>query len=304
MNERIYVAVDVETTGLVAGSDEIIEVAAVKFRGREILERYSQLVQPRQSLPLKITRLTGITLDDLASAPSFNAIGADVARFIKTHPIIGHSVNFDLTMLRAQGMNFNQPVYDTFDLATLLMPQAPIYKLGALADRIGIAHPADHRALNDAEVTAQVFTYLLEQIDQLSLDTLNEIVRLTQRMAWSLHDLFEEALSRKARTVFVSAQAADLKAAKPKSDDNDPQPLRPTGDARPLDPRLVEEFFAPDGTLGRSFSGYEQRAPQVQMAMRVTEAFNTSEPQLIEAGTGTGKSIAYLTPAAMFAARR
>lgn len=123
MSERIYVALDVETTGLIAGVDELIEVAAVKFRGAEILEQYSQLVCPRQDLPLKITRLTGITPEDVAAAPRFNQIGADVARFIKSYPIVGHSVGFDLTMLRAQGMNFAQPAYDTFELATLLMPQ-------------------------------------------------------------------------------------------------------------------------------------------------------------------------------------
>ncbi|NCC36644.1 MAG: 3'-5' exonuclease, partial [Chloroflexia bacterium] len=124
MNERIYVAVDVETTGLVPGTDELIEVAAVTFRRNELLDTYSQLVQPRQPLPLKITRLTGIAPEDVAEAPFFNMIGGDFARFIKSYPIVGHSVNFDLSMLRAQGMNFTQPTYDTFELATLLMPQA------------------------------------------------------------------------------------------------------------------------------------------------------------------------------------
>lgn len=131
MNNRIYVAIDVETTGLQSGLDEIIEVAAVTFRGREILDRFSQLVRPRQSVPLKITRLTGIDPKALAQAPRFNEIGAELARFIGNRPIVGHSIGFDLTMLRAQGMHFNQPVYDTFELATLLLPQVTGYKLDA-----------------------------------------------------------------------------------------------------------------------------------------------------------------------------
>jgi DNA polymerase-3 subunit epsilon/ATP-dependent DNA helicase DinG len=305
MTERIFVAIDVETTGLQAGVDEIIEVAAVKFRGNgEIIERYSTLVQPRQALPLKITRLTGITPADVAAAPRFNAVGADVARFIKTYPIVGHSVNFDLRMLREQGMNFTQPVYDTFDLATLLLPQAPIYKLGSLADGLGIAHPADHRALNDAEVAAQVFVKMLERINALELRDLTEINRLTQKIVFPLRDLFEEALRGKAKRAFI--ESASLDAPRPGSGASveEWQPLKPTNDARPIHPDTVAQFFAADGALGRAFVGYEQREPQVQMARAVTEALQTGDPLIVEAGTGTGKSMAYLTPAALFAARR
>jgi DNA polymerase-3 subunit epsilon/ATP-dependent DNA helicase DinG len=305
MSERTFVAIDVETTGLQAGVDEIIEVAAVKFRGTgEILERYSTLVQPRQSLPLKITRLTGITPDDVAGAPRFNAIGADFARFIKTYPIVGHSVGFDLGMLRAQGMNFAQPVYDTFDLATLLLPQAPIYKLSALADGLGIPHPADHRALNDAEVSAQVFVHMLKRIAALELRDLSEIVRLTQRIAFPLRDLFEEVLRGKAKRAFIDSAALPLPTANRSASNSEVQPLKPTGDARPIDPATVAAFFSVEGAIGRAFAGYEQREPQVQMARAVSDALNTGKPLIVEAGTGTGKSMAYLTPAALFAARR
>lgn len=316
--ERVFVAIDVETTGLVAGVDEIIEVAAVKFRGREILERYSQLVQPRQALPLKITRLTGITPEDLAGAPRFNEIGGEVARFIKSYPIVGHSVGFDLGMLRAHGMNFSQPSYDTFDLATLLMPQAPIYKLSALAERLGIPHPADHRALNDAEVSAQVFACMIELIAALDLRELTEIGRITAKIAWPLRDLFEEVTRVKAQQTFLTAIdgapapntaptpmfGAPVGAERAPSAPPEIIPLKPTGDASPLDESAVAAFFAPAGPLGRAFAGYEPREPQVNMACAVARAFNQGDVQLVEAGTGTGKSLAYLTPAAMFAVQR
>ncbi len=300
MQERIYVAIDVESTGLVAGVDELIEVAAVRFRGDELLEQYSQLIRPRQALPLKITRLTGITPEDLADAPRFNAIGADLAGFIKSYPLVGHSVGFDLGMLRAQGMNFAQPTYDTFELATLLMPQAPIYRLSALAERIGIPHPDAHRALNDAIVTARVFNHLLGLIDDLPLEDLSEIVRLTGRIAFPMRDLFENALRTRLKGAFSSGLSAPL--ARPAA--SEPIPLRPTGDARPLEPEAVTAFFAPDGPLGRNFSGYEPREPQVAMSQAVAQAFADSTPLLVEAGTGIGKSLAYLIPTAMFAAQR
>jgi len=305
MSERVFVALDVESTGLVAGTDEIIEVAAVKFRGDELLETFSQFVSPHQALPLKISRLTGITPAQLAGAPRFNEVGAEVARFIKSYPIVGHSVGFDLGMLRAQGMSFAQPVYDTFELATLLIPQVSVYKLGAIAEYLGIPHPGDHRALNDAIVSAKVFAHILGLIDKLGLRDLTEITRLTQRIAFPMRDLFEDALRARTKSAFLEAgKLGEAPAAANRQPSTEVIPLKPTGDDRPLDLDAIAAFFAPEGPLGRSFDGYESRKPQVDMARAVADAFNQSDPVLVEAGTGTGKSIAYLVPAATYAAQR
>lgn len=312
MNERIYVALDVETTGLQAGVDEIIEVAAVKFRGTEILDRYSQLVAPFQPLPLKISRLTGIKPEDLASAPRFNEIGSDIAQFVKSYPIIGHSVSFDLTMLCNQGMSFNQPVYDTFDMATLLMPQIAVYRLSAIADRLGIPHPADHRALNDAEVTAQLFNYLLGLIANLDIHQLVDLRYFTTKVALPIHELFDQALHARSKQVFLEAEAdraVDTEAMIEPAPDiligtREYSPLYPTGNTSPISPDAITRFFAAQGMLSRFFSGYELRQPQVQMAHHVGDAFNSGYRLIVEAGTGTGKSLAYLVPAVLFAVQR
>jgi DNA polymerase-3 subunit epsilon/ATP-dependent DNA helicase DinG len=335
--DRTFVAIDVETTGLEAGADEIIEIAAVKFTGDAVLETFQKLVKPRHSLPLKIARLTNISDEMLADAPRFSEVAPDLVRFVKSYPLVGHSVGFDLRMLQAQGMQFRQPAYDTFDMATLLMPRAPAYRLGALAAALGIAHPEAHRALADADATRQVFLHLLKRIEALDLHELSEINRLTAKLEWPLRDLFGEVERAKARTVFMDAgQTADpatqLKASDPRSepaqsaaegaDDASPSemfeitnskprsqnaelvPLKPTGNNRPLDVEAIRRFFSPDGAMGRAFAGYEQREPQVAMAEAVTHAFNNGDAVMVEAGTGTGKGLAYLVPAAIFAAQR
>jgi Rad3-related DNA helicases len=307
--DRIFVALDVETTGLEVGVDEIIEVAAVKFRGDEVLETFQRLVAPRQTLPLKITRLTGITPADLEHAPRFSAVAPDLVRFLQNYPIIGHSINFDLAMLRAQGMSFTQPCYDTFELATLLMPHAPAYKQSALAETLGIAHPDDHRALNDSDVCRQIFLKLIERIEELSLDELSEINRLTTKAPnWPVRDLFlavEKAKARVALTELankrITSEAPTL--FEPEQRNNEP-PLKPTGDESPLDLDQIARFFSPEGAMGRAFEGYEQRPQQVQMAQAVALSFNERKTLLVEAGTGTGKGMSYLVPAAMFAAQR
>ena len=101
-----FVAIDVETTGLEAGTDEIIEVAAVKFTGDTVLETFQKLIKPRHSLPLKIARLTNISDEMLADAPRFSEVAPELVRFVKSYPLVGHSVGFDLKMLQAQGMRF------------------------------------------------------------------------------------------------------------------------------------------------------------------------------------------------------
>src|SRR5215213_3263231 len=201
--DRTFVAIDVETTGLEAGTDEIIEVAAVKFTGDTVLETFQKLIKPHHSLPLKIARLTNITDEMLADAPRFSEVAPELVRFVKSYPLVGHSVGFDLKMLQAQGMRFPQPAYDTFDLATLLMPRSPAYRLGALAAAIGITHDEAHRALADADATRQVFLHLLKRIEALDLSELSEINRLTAKLEWPLRDLFGEVERAKAKNVFL-----------------------------------------------------------------------------------------------------
>jgi predicted DnaQ family exonuclease/DinG family helicase len=301
----IFVAIDVETTGLEAGTDEIIEVAAVKFRETEVLETFQRLVRPRHSLPIKIAQLTGINADDLETALPFHHVAPDFVRFVKSYPIIGHSVGFDVRMLGAQGLKLAQPSYDTFELSTLLLPGQPSYNLGALAASLNIPHPDAHRALADADVSRQLFVNLLQRIGRLDDATLNEIVSLSKMTDWSPRILFETIARERAFT----ALNRPLSAAA-----NEPQslgvawrgvkPLEPTNRSTTLDLEQVKTFFAPDGPLNQAFPGYEQRQEQLDMTLAVATAFNEGSTLVVEAPTGTGKSMAYLVPAARFAAER
>lgn len=302
----IFVAIDVETTGLEAGADEIIEVAAVKFRDTEVLETFQRLVRPRHSLPIKIAQLTGINADELETAQPFHVVAPDLVRFIKSYPVVGHSVGFDVRMLGAQGLRLAQPSYDTFELATLLLPGQPSYNLGALAAALGIPHPDAHRALADADVARQLFTILIHRLQTLDDTTLNEIVRLSQETSWMPRALFEAIARDRAHTALtrpLSAESAtDLSQLGLQW--RGVKPLDATNRTTLLDLDHIRTFFAPDGPLNHAFPGYEQRAQQLDMTLAVAEAFNDGGTLLVEAPTGTGKSMAYLVPAARFAAER
>ena len=132
--EQTSVAIDLETTGLRAESDAILEVGAVRFRGDEVLDTFQTFVNPGRDIPEFVQRYTGITPQDIRRAPSFPEIRDDLAGFIGRDPIVGHSVNFDLGFLESHGLPLLNPAFDTLDLATVFLPfPAPL--LAGLAHR-------------------------------------------------------------------------------------------------------------------------------------------------------------------------
>src|SRR5687768_4255657 len=136
---RIYVAVDLETTGLAAERDAILEIGAVKFRvpttpgdTPAIVDRWTTLVHPDRPVPYRITRLTGISQAEVERAPRLSQVLDELRSFIGNYPVIGHNVAFELAFLQRHGLLMGQAHLDTFELASILLPDAPRYSLGQL----------------------------------------------------------------------------------------------------------------------------------------------------------------------------
>ena len=177
---RIYVALDLETTGLNTTRDAIIEVGAVKFRDGEEVDSFSTLVDPGRPIPYEVTLLTGITDRDVIGKPRFDQVAGPIMRFVGASPVVGHNVAFDLGFLRAQGLLAENAGLDTWELASVLLPSLPSYSLGSLARRFGLSTGNQHRALDDARATGQLLARLCEEIDRLPRAVLIEIIRLAQ----------------------------------------------------------------------------------------------------------------------------
>lgn len=311
-------AIDLEATGMNPESDRIIEIAAVKFTPERILDRWQTLVRPGLPIPFAVSELTGITNADVRGAPPFAAIAPTLRAFVSTSPIVGQSVELDIAMLRAAGLPLRNPLIDTFELGALLLPQLPAYGLAGLAEAMGRQIPTGlrHRAMYDAELAAGVFTDLWERVLDFEAETLGEVVQLTAGSGWGLHPFFVEAQRAKTRSAFGASLGSALRAKLAPSGDGPagelgyliqrprPQPLEPTGAADPLDVDRLATALEPDSPFVRLFPDYEHRPPQVAMLRAVAAAFNEAGQLLVEAGTGTGKSMAYLLPAAVAAARR
>src|SRR5262245_56482728 len=111
-----YVALDLETTGLDPETDEIIEVAAIRFDTNGVLDTYHSLVNPGRALAYRISMLTGINPVDLESAPHFGTIALEVEDFLGFDPVVGQNPTFDTTFLARKGVTAYGPTFDTFDL--------------------------------------------------------------------------------------------------------------------------------------------------------------------------------------------
>ena len=301
-----FVALDLETTGLDKDRDAIIEVGAIRFRDDAPVERYSTLINPGRPIPNEITQLTGITERDLNGMPRFDQVAGLIMRFVGGAPVVGHNVSFDLGFLRGQGLLTENLGLDTWELATILLPNQPGYSLGVLASRFGLDMVGQHRALEDAERTGWLFVKLCELAGRLPRAVLMEINRLGRTSLWPLADVFRDALATKEAAHGVSGPLG-LEQLAPNSALLQPvrtvEPLMPQAHPAPIDVDELADMLRPGGAFGRAFPGFEFRPPQVQMLEAVAQAFNQSHHLLAEAGTGTGKSVAYLLPAIAYAVK-
>lgn len=165
-----FAVLDVETTSGDPTEGRVMEVAVLAFDGTTERLRWDSLIQPRVHIPSFIRRLTGIDGSMLAHAPYF----VDVVRTLETltegRIVVAHNVRFDMTALEHEfartGMVFDRPTLCTERLARQLVPHLSHYNLGSLCRYFGIAFPAAHRALSDAEATAALFTRLMNEFGE------------------------------------------------------------------------------------------------------------------------------------------
>ncbi len=315
---RTYVALDLETTGLDPLRDAIMEGAAIRFRvfygdggfQAEILESWSSLVNPGQPIPIQIQQLTGITHDDVIRAPRFSQVMHQVRGMVGNYPLVGHNIGFDLSFLRNNDLPLANLAVDTFELAGILMPHASRYSLTKLGAALELSNRGSHRALDDVRATIELFVALLEHASELPRATIQELNRLSRGLDWSLKQVFQDVERSLARRAFRGAIGQQLAAQLDAREDAlgplfaselEGEELVRAAQPRALDVGELASMLGEDGIFAQRFPGFEYRSQQVEMLSAVATAFNERQHLLVEAGTGTGKSIAYLLPAITFA---
>jgi DNA polymerase III epsilon subunit family exonuclease len=177
------VVVDVETTGTRVGAARLTEVGAVRVRDGRCLDTFARLVDPGHPLPSAITRLTGITAAMLQGAPPFARIAVEWLDFLGNGVLVAHNAPFDCSFLNHELIRCGEvpptnPVLCSVRLARRLLPHLRSHSLDSLARHLGLQFRQRHRALGDAEVTAQVLLLLLQKASARGLTTLGELQKL------------------------------------------------------------------------------------------------------------------------------
>ncbi|MDE0142221.1 MAG: exonuclease domain-containing protein [Caldilineaceae bacterium] len=306
MPPRTFVAFDLETTGLNPKRDAIIEFGAVRFQSGRPREYFSSCINPGRPLPVRIQQITGIRPADVADAPSIDDLLPEIIDFLGNgaQAVVAHSAGFDVSFLRAAGLKLNAPVLDTYELATILLPGQDSYSLGELCRSLEIPLTSAHRASHDAEATAELLLRLLERIKALPDAVLEALSTAGRGSDWGPLLLIEDELrSRKHTDVEEksSGMAGQVRSSGPPL-----SPLTPDPSPREIADRFLVEAFSDGGPLAAEFDAasgaeFERRDGQLQMSLQTLDALNRGDHRIIEAGTGTGKSLAYLLPAAAWA---
>ncbi len=178
----VYVVFDIETTGLSAKKNRIIEIGAVKVENGEITDRFSAFVNPEAPIPFEIERLTGIDDSMVAGEPPIGEILPRFLEFCRGAVMVAHNASFDMSFIEYNaellGIDFKPTVVDTVALARILLPELKRFKLDTVAKALGVSLENHHRAVDDAEATAHIFTAFIERLLKKGAETLDKVNEL------------------------------------------------------------------------------------------------------------------------------
>ena len=177
-----FVVFDIETTGFSPVKNHITEIGAVKVTAGRIVDRFSSFVNPREPIPYRITALTGITDDMVKDAPVIEDVLPKFLEFVGDSIPVAHNAGFDTSFIRENArrlnLQFPETYVDTVELSRELLPHLAKYKLDVVCKDLGVSLEGHHRAVNDAEATAECFNILLSRTKEKGVKTLLDLNRI------------------------------------------------------------------------------------------------------------------------------
>lgn len=311
MVRQRFVVIDIETTGNAPKKgDKMIQIAAVVIEEEKIIERYTSFVNPGHEIPPFIEQLTGISNDLVKNAPTFDEIAEKITSLIEDSYFVAHNVNFDFSFLQeelkqAGFQPLSCPVLDTVELSRMMFPTANSYKLVELCEELGIPYVNPHRADNDAEVTADLLLKILIKLKTLPSVTLQQLERLTKSFISDLSDLLNEMISEKLLALKNQKVDKDIEIFKnltiKKKTPYEKVDIEKCPQIEEHFDQFLEQLLNEKSKLKQAVPFFEVRNEQKRIAVEIMDSFLTYQHTLIEAGTGTGKTLAYLIPAIFYA---
>ena len=293
-----FIAFDFETTGLQVETDRAIEVAAIMFKDGKPADRYSTLINPQIPISDLIANITGITNEMVADAPLEKEIIDDLFNFLDEYPIVAHNTPFDVSFLQAMAERHNKKFidriyYDTLTLSRAFLFFQPAHNLSAVSEYYDLSSEGAHRAEKDTENCGEVFVELLHEVASYDLNLISSIISFLNPFQVYNKDLFINIGN-------LLTKRGDLKNG-----------LVSSGLAKPQNKNIFfheagtdisttnsNDVFGENGLLNKTFDTYELRPNQIKFSDYVDNIMcSQGGIGVVEAGTGLGKSMAYLYPA-------
>ncbi len=182
-----YCVFDLETTGVSYRTDKITEIGIIKYKDGEIIDKFESFVNPEKPIPMKVQEITNITDEMVKDAPTIEQILPKVMEFFGDSVLVAHNADFDTGFIRyncqLQNIPFENTYLDTLQLAKELYPDFTKYKLGIIAEKLGIKVEVAHRALDDVETTVKVLTKMFEVLKEKKVKKLEDIDKVFEGQA-------------------------------------------------------------------------------------------------------------------------
>src|SRR3989338_2270168 len=286
-----YIILDIETTGLDITHSSVIEIGAILVAKGVVRREFHSFVKHADPLPSQIKKLTGIAEEDLRNAPELAVVLNKLREFIGKCPVVAHNgFKFDFPLLENSGLKFYEK-YDSLEFAFFILPTCEVgHSVSALAKLFALGD-VPHRAIEDCKLELQIILQLQEEYKKRPKGKAKALKAHAERIGWWWAEMLPGTSD--------PADHLSLFAEKhiPYRKKNAQQDQLGLG-TQPIEFSDVESYFLGVGSSG-DYS--EDRPEQRAMAALIAESFNECKHLVIEAGTGTGKSKAYLVPSLLFA---
>ena len=182
--DTTYCVLDLETTGFSAVTEKITEVGIMKYKAGEVIDEFSCFVNPEKHIPQRVTEVTNITDEMVKDAETIDKVFPKILEFIKDSVLVAHNASFDMGFLKQNakvlGYEFDYTYLDTLSLAKDLFPDYKKYKLGKIAENLGIKVEVAHRALDDVDTTVKVFRVMLDMLKKRGAKKVDDIEHVSQ----------------------------------------------------------------------------------------------------------------------------
>lgn len=290
------VVFDVETLGLKSEREEIIEFAALRVRNGLIQESCHFPIRPEQGVTDNTLIGTDRQKEELSNVAPLSEYHHEIINFFDDAVLVGHEAPLHLSILQKQlNVRFQQTLWDTLDLVRVFFPTLHHYQLAYLAEKLSLPSREEvklHRLERNAWLTWELFEVCRKKALEFDLSFFDQAKSFLEGWAGRgfIEELHKEIIrsfpDRPIRTDLVLAPFSEGLFARGKT------PSASVPDS--ID--WVVDNFSPGGKLERNLPSYESRPGQVKMAKLIAEGLSSSQHVVVEAGTGTGKSFAYLIP--------